>query len=217
MSLLTKNSKMSKTSNELRTVYNFTLPAVQTCPSAGTCKKNCFATKGAYSWPMVQNKHNQNWFATKEPNFVELMTKEIQVKAKTAKRQNKQLVIRIHDAGDFYSLEYLLKWFHIVLQFPEVQFYCYTKSVSLFKRLNRTPVNLLVNYSFGGLLDGLIDTDTDRHVHIFKDVESLVRAGYTQNDADDSLAFDLNVQRIGLVGRWGMAGTYSANSLEAVS
>jgi hypothetical protein len=42
--------------------------------------------------------------------------------------------VRIHDAGDFYSLEYLLLWLEIVKACPNVTFYCYTKEVKMFKR-----------------------------------------------------------------------------------
>lgn len=206
--LLSKNSKMTKTSNDQYSVFNWTLPAIQTCPSAGQCKKGCFATKGAYIWSGVKAKHQANLAATKADNFIGLMSAEISVKLKTATRQKKQLVIRIHDAGDFYSPQYLMKWFSIIDAFPSVQFYCYTKSVALFKKVNAIPSNLLVNFSFGGLLDSLIDTNTDRHVHIFQNEADLIAAGYQRNDSDDSLAFDSSVKKIGLVARWGIGSTF---------
>lgn len=214
MALLTKNSKMTKTSNDKYTVFNFTLPAVQTCPSAGQCKQGCFATKGAYVWPVVRAKHQSNLDATKSESFVDLMSREITVKLKSANRTGKRLVIRIHDAGDFYSPQYLMKWIQVIDSFPSVQFYCYTKSVALFKRLNSIPANLIVNYSFGGLLDKLIDTTKDKHVHIFGNEKELIEAGYTRNDSDDSLAFDASVKRIGLVARHGIGSTYNNNNIK---
>ena len=35
--------------------------------------------------------------------------------------------VRLHDAGDFFSREYLARWLEIMRARPQTRFYCYTK------------------------------------------------------------------------------------------
>lgn len=211
MGLLTQNSKMSKTSTAYLRVMNWSIRAGVSCPYAGDCNKpgKCYAQSGMYNYPTTKAKHEANLALTKTDFFVPQMKAEIQQYLNTATKKKQTLVIRIHDAGDFYSLDYLLKWLEIINEFPGVTFYCYTKGAVLFKRLpGKLPFNFVVNYSMGGLADRWVNQNTDRHVHIFATEEELLAAGYVRNDADDSLAFEPSVTRIGLVARHGIAPTY---------
>ena len=102
MELLTQNSKLKKTSklNNVR-VFNFGIPAQDTCIWAGECKKFCYASKGAYIWSNVKPAFERRLEATKQDNFPQLMIAEITKKKATH--------VRIHDSGDFYSREYIQK------------------------------------------------------------------------------------------------------------
>jgi hypothetical protein len=61
--------------------------------------------------------------------------------------------IRIHDAGDFFSDDYLQAWLRICRARPDLHFYAYTKEVDRFRRLVEPdpPPNFLWVYSYGYL------------------------------------------------------------------
>jgi hypothetical protein len=56
-------------------------------------------------------------------------------------------VVRWHDAGDFFSKEYLDLAFSIANQNPEVKFYAYTKMGDV--ATGATPKNFIINFSSG--------------------------------------------------------------------
>lgn len=175
--LLTQNAKMKKTSKLTgKKTMDFALPAVSACPFAGECKKYCYASKGSFTWPVVRDKHIDNYIATGYDNFSELMFEEIIMSEAEA--------IRIHSSGDMYSEKYLYKWIDIIEALPHVTFYAYTKSLPYFKRIvfgkdvdyyddKMMPSNFTVIYSYGGKHDHLINKDFDRYAIVIKKGESV--------------------------------------------
>jgi len=204
--VLTQNSKMKKSSKSGKAVFNWTIPAFKaldgtiTCPNASKCIKGCYAKQGTYVWNTTQRAHNNKLQLTKHVDFVDIMTNAINVKLKN--KNNKSIVIRIHDAGDFYSLDYTLSWFRIMNNFKNelrVKFYAYTKQVELFNNLkSNIPENFILIYSYGGKQDSQINTNTDRHAKVFQTETELNVAGYINASQDDMLALTSN-KRIGLV------------------
>jgi len=199
MNLLTQNAKMKKTSKENKTkIFNFSIPAYKTkegkltCPFADSCIKYCYAQKGNYKrFPIIQDLMEKKYQISKQPNFNSLMNEEIQKK--------KAKYIRIHDSGDFYSIKYLRKWLLIAEYNKEVIFYAYTKSIKFFKDYNITlPDNFKVIFSEGSKTDNLINTLKDRHARIFKDVTTLLNAGYIDASNNDLKAITTN-KKVGLV------------------
>lgn len=190
MELLTQNSKLKKTSKAtgLR-VFNFGIPAQDTCLWAGECKKYCYASKGAYIWSNVKPAFQRRLDATKQDNFPHVMIAEI-IKRKAS-------VIRIHDSGDFYSREYLMKWFRIMESLPNVIFYAYSKSLPLLKG-EKLPANFTLIKSEGGKRDDLIDPSVDRHARIFKTEAELIAEGYANASENDLIAIGSN-PKIGLL------------------
>lgn len=190
MELLTQNSKLKKTSkiNNAR-VFNFGIPAQDTCIWAGECKKFCYASKGAYIWSNVKPAFQRRYEVTKQDNFPQLILTEIVKKKATH--------IRIHDSGDFYSREYIQKWFKVMDTLPEVTFYAYTKSLPLFEGV-KLPKNFILIKSEGGKRDDLINHKKDRHARIFKTIEELLKAGYSNASDNDLIAIGKN-KKIGLV------------------
>jgi hypothetical protein len=199
--MLTINSKMAKSSKDKGyRVFNWTLPAFRasdgtiTCPMAGTCATGCYAQAGAYIWPVVSAAHQRNLDATRAPDFVRRMIDDVRTK-------RGQVVVRIHDSGDFYSLDYVKDWFAIMTATPEVRYYAYTKMVPMFQRLREQgvglPANFTVIFSEGGKADAKIKT-TDRHSRVFPDKASLDAAGYADASQDDTVAFGPN-PKIGLI------------------
>lgn len=171
---------------------------------AGECKAGCYAQQGAYAWSNVAQAFKARHEATLRDDFVEMMSAEIGVKHRTAQRTGDRLMIRIHDSGDFYSPEYLMKWVNVVSKFPDVHFYAYTKSVSMIRRTRDRmlagywPSNFRIIFSEGGLEDHKIGPD-DRHARVFSSREELEAAGYVDCTDDDWLAATTGSYLIGLV------------------
>lgn len=197
MKLLTRNRKMKKSSG---VIFNFTLPAYKTesgmltCPNAGACVKYCYASKGAYSWPHVRAKHEANFRATQNlTNFLEVVDSEINNKRSIS-------AVRIHDSGDFYSLDYLRTWCLIAKINPDVDFYAYTKQVKLIKRnMHLIPRNMHIVFSLGGKQDVFIDVDSDRHSKIFTSLYRMRKEGYVNASNDDAVAYKSKNNKIGLL------------------
>ena len=194
MQLLTRNSKIKKSKKR---TFNFGIPAFKsasgmfTCPNAGACAKGCYALAGAYRFSNVAKTFEARLAVTLSNDFVDAMLKEID--DCRAER------IRIHDSGDFYSEEYLDKWVSIMQARPNVEFYAYTKMVSMFKkRLNSLPKNFKLVFSFGGTEDKLIDVSKDRHSLVFENETDLKQAGYANASEQDDIALGKN-PKIGLV------------------
>lgn len=191
MTLLTQNSKLKKTSliNNKR-VYNFGIPAQSTCLWADACKSFCYASKGAYIWSNVKPAFQRRLECTKTNDFIPMMIGELLSKKATH--------IRIHDSGDFYSREYLHKWFKIMDSLPNVEFYAYSKSLPLFTN-ERLPKNFTLIKSFGGKKDDMINMSTDRHAKIFNSLEDLLNEGYINASDDDLQAITKKTHKIGLI------------------
>jgi len=197
MKLLTQNAKLKKTSieNNMR-VLNFSLPAYKTitgktvCPFAKDCVKYCYAQKGNYRYPSVIKGLNNRYELSKTADFIPKMNATIILERPTH--------VRIHDSGDFYSINYLLKWIQIANDNKDVIFYAYTKSIQFFKGCINIPSNLKIIFSEGSKTDNLINTVKDRHARIFKSKELLNAAGYINASDNDLLAITDN-KKVGLV------------------
>ena len=197
MLLTNSNSKLKKSSKlNNASIYAFDIPAYKTktgkitCPFAKDCIKYCYAQKGAYTWSPAQNKHNENYKATKLNNFIDIVQDEIN-------RKRKITHIRVHSSGDYYSPKYLDKWLTIARNNPNIIFYSYTKSIPLVNKVN-LPKNYLMIYSEGGKQDNLINKNEHRHAKIFNNEKELLKAGYIDASGDDLLALTPN-KKVGLI------------------
>jgi hypothetical protein len=201
MDLLTQNSKLKNTSKLTgKRVFNFGIPAYKTasgkltCPFADSCIKFCYAQKGAYIWSNVKPAFEKRYQITLQDNFADIMQTEI-----NKKRPD---VVRVHDSGDYYSRAYLQKWLTIFKNNPNVHFYSYTNSISLFKELKQLPNNFTVIYSDSGKQVNLIDKNKDRHTKIFKDKDSLIASGFvdaSKNDLFATTILNKTNNKIGLI------------------
>jgi len=199
--LLTQNSELKPDG-----IFNWTLPAfgvrltngktMNVCPNAGACASFCYARNGTYNFSNVKGRHIANLeYTLDDPQgWFDQMLAEVQKPKMVGK------FIRIHDAGDFYSQDYLKLWLQIAEQTPQVTFYCYTKEVSTFKRVvePNCPANFRYLFSMGGKEDNLIDKDKDRHAEVFPDDAAILDAGYSTQDASDLLAITLPSNKIGI-------------------
>lgn len=201
MKLLTQNSELRPDG-----IYNFSLPAfgvrlndgrtMNVCPNAGVCASYCYARNGTYNFSNVKAAHIRNLELTLDhpETFVQEMIEEC------SKPKMKGKYVRVHDSGDFYSIDYLMSWIQIFKACPDVVFYAYTKEVSLFKRVIEPdcPSNFKYLYSLGGREDHLINKETDRHAEVFPNDAAILDAGYENQDASDLLAITLLTNKIGI-------------------
>jgi hypothetical protein len=184
------NTKLQKTAKEFNVrIFNFSIPAGNdkksgkiTCPFAGSCLKLCYAKRGMYRFGNVERALTKRYEASKEENFVELISNEL-----SKVKKDKQTYVRIHDSGDFYSPTYFQKWLEIARINPSVRFYAYTKSHSFIRGI-KLPENFDLIFSLGSKNDELINKDTERHSKIFYSSEEMQEQGYTDSSYLDIVA-----------------------------
>lgn len=200
--ILTQNGKIKHTSQVTgRRVFNFNIPAYKSmtgeliCPFAGACKRFCYAQKGNYAYESTRLYSQYKYELTKHTElFIETVLSEIDSK--------RVEYLRVHDSGDYYSLDYMKAWFKIATARPDVTFYSYTKShqmVRLAARLGIIPDNYEFIFSTGSIQDSLINRETERHAVIFKTHEDLHAAGYVDASEIDLQAIVTDSNKIGLV------------------
>jgi hypothetical protein len=184
------NSKLVKTAKEFNVrIFNFSIPAGNdkksgkiTCPFAGSCLKLCYAKRGMYRFGNVERALTKRYEASKQENFVQTITDEL-----TKVKKDKQIYVRIHDSGDFYSPTYFAKWLEIAKNNPSVRFYAYTKSHSFIRGID-LPENFDLIFSLGSTKDELIDQEKERHSKIFYSEEEMEEQGYTDSSYLDIVA-----------------------------
>ena len=189
-------------------IFTWTIPAlssratkggteilVSTCPNAGICANLCYARSGTFNFSNVKQAHRAKleMIINDLAGWEARMTEELR-----AKRYRGGKYVRIHDAGDFFSVEYLDAWVRIAKATPDVTFYAYTKEVHMVKSAE-LPENFVVLFSMGGKQDALIDVENDRHADVFPTLEALLDAGYADQGDSDLLAITLPTNKIGIV------------------
>lgn len=163
--ILKQNEKMQHSDGTSSIFYNVGLPAltglavdeetgdfiiINTCPGAGACKTYCYALKGGYvQWKAVSLAQTRllNWLYNDPDGFMSQLSAEIGAADKKYGKKNTKVVIRWHDAGDFFSPEYLDRAYALARQHPDVDFYAYTKIASV-AQADRPP-NFKMNFSMG--------------------------------------------------------------------
>lgn len=207
-------------------IFTWSIPAlaaqtdfgfIATCPNAGPCAALCYARNGTYRFRNVQAAHRRNLesFLKDPAKWVARMITELAHRRYrptgrphgwawpvrddfSAWRAGGGRSVRIHDAGDFFSLDYLVAWASVAASAPDVLFYAYTKEVEVVKAA-ALPPNFVIIYSMGGKQDSLINLDSDRHADVFPSVEALLAAGYTDQEECDLMAPLIPNHRVGIV------------------
>lgn len=125
--------------NKKMTIPIFSIPAVKTCPgSTALCRRYCYAKKAEELFPNVVTKRARNLQLAKSPEFVESLIKELGTAPLIP-------YVRIHESGDFYSQEYLEKWYEICGRMKNKTFLAFTKAFDL--DFSNKPRNLKLYYS----------------------------------------------------------------------
>jgi hypothetical protein len=187
--ILGTNAKMTKSATEGEIIYDLTLPALSgiivdedngdfveivTCPGAGACQLFCYARKGGYvMFPASSMSAAQalNFLINDPSGYNARVNNEIKdIKRKTDKLGIK-LVVRWHDAGDFFSKEYLDLAFKVAQENPDVQFYAYTKIADV--ATAQTPPNFIINFSSGS------KRGQEKKIEFHKAAGNVVKQGVT--------------------------------------
>lgn len=163
--LLKQNEKITHSGGETAQYFNIGLPAlkglavnertgdfvvVDTCPGAGACKVYCYAKKGGYvQWKASSMSQTKvlNFLLNDPQGFKAKLESEIQNEVDKFVKKGVKVVIRWHDAGDFFSPDYVDLAYAVARKFPQVDFYAYTKIAGI--ATGNKPNNFKMNFSMG--------------------------------------------------------------------
>jgi hypothetical protein len=170
--ILGANAKMAKSKKEGAITYDLTLPAlsgivvdeeatqeqgnpvfveITTCPGAGECQLYCYARKGGYVMfpaPSMSAARALNFLVNHPQDYMEMFDNEVKAAKERADRAGITLLVRIHDAGDFFSKEYYNLAMNVAKNNPDVRFYFYTKMGDVVTDPN-SPANVVKQFSPG--------------------------------------------------------------------
>jgi hypothetical protein len=169
--LLKQNEKMKHSNGEFEQFFNVGFAAlvgialdeqtnnlivVNTCPGAGSCKVDCFAMKGGkiqFKAAWQSDGRILTYLLNDPDGFFNQLSNEISVESQEGAAGDKKfpngwkVTVRWHDAGDFFSPEYLDMALKMAAKHPDVRFYAYTKMAGA--ALAKKPDNFIINWSEG--------------------------------------------------------------------
>jgi len=169
--LLKQNEKMKHSNGAFEQFFNVGFAAltgvavdentdkliiVNTCPGAGSCKVDCFAMKGGkvqFKAAWLSDGRILTYLLNDPNGFFDQLSSEISQEQQEGQAGDKkfpngwQVSIRWHDAGDFFSPEYLDLALKMAAKHPKVKFYAYTKMAGA--ALAQKPANFIINWSEG--------------------------------------------------------------------
>lgn len=179
--ILKQNEKITHSGGGSTVYYNIGLPAlkglavneatgefvvVDTCPGAGACKVYCYAKKGGYvQWKAssMSQTRQLNFLLNDPQGYKNKLENELRsAEAKFGKKGTK-VVVRWHDAGDFFSPEYLDLAYSVAKDFPNIDFYAYTKMAGV--ATGAKPSNFKMNFSMGATPEQEKQIDFQRTKH----------------------------------------------------
>lgn len=178
--------------------WSWSVPSGHTCPGAKDCLAQADRESGSlthgkhqkfrcYSaelerFPSVRGKYWANYEATmgREDDEVAAVLQSLLPKS--------AYLVRIHSAGDFYTQRYFDGWLKFARDNPKVHFYGFTKSVPMWvRRLDLIPTNLILQASYGGKWDAMIDQYKLKYARVVGSSDEARRLGLPV-DTDDRLA-----------------------------
>ena len=169
--LLKQNEKMKHSNGEFEQFFNVGFAAltgiavdestgklivVNTCPGAGSCKVDCFAMKGGkvqFKAAWLSDGRILTYLLNDPTGFFNQLSAEITKEERDGAKGSKgfekgwRVTVRWHDAGDFFSPEYLDMALKMAAAHPNVRFYAYTKMAGA--ALAQKPDNFIINWSEG--------------------------------------------------------------------
>lgn len=132
--LNTSDGNKKLVSNKETRFIIWNLPAVITCPNrTQLCEKFCYAKKAEAVYPDCLPCRKRNFEVSRLSSFVNNMTYTILKIAAGTRKKN--IVVRIHESGDFYNNVYASAWLQIMNNCrgdKRIKFIAYTKSFKYF-------------------------------------------------------------------------------------
>jgi hypothetical protein len=195
--------KFSTGNGKLKNRLIFNIPAGYACPHAGVCKTmadrvtgkimdlpqftgteadeyRCFAAM-AETRPTVREARWHNWDLLREVMYMggdQAMLIRDLIDLSLMVQPEKDLV-RVHEAGDFWTEQYMRAWFMVAASRPHQKFYAFTKSLGMWLNLKDIiPPNFYLTASQGGTLDYLIP----KYPEVFQRIAHVV---YTEEEAQE--------------------------------
>lgn len=118
---------------KLKNQLIFSIPVSQDI--CGRTCAGCYALAPQKRFPKVLESRYRTYRITLGDRFVDDMTAELDYwNLKLLKKGNPNRVVRIHEAGEFYSKEYIKKWYSIAKVNPGWTFYSFTKRLNDFPK-----------------------------------------------------------------------------------
>ena len=179
--ILKQNEKITHSGGGSTVYYNIGLPAlkglavneatgefvvVDTCPGAGACKVYCYAKKGGYvQWKAssMSQTRQLNFLLNDPQGYKNKLENELRSAVTKFGKKGTKVVVRWHDAGDFFSPEYLDLAYSVAKDFPDVDFYAYTKMAGV--ATGNKPSNFKMNFSMGATPEQEKQIDFQRTKH----------------------------------------------------
>ena len=132
--------------------YSTSLPASACIVGAllakipGSVCSDCYAMKGHYTFPSVREGLSKRLAALHHPQWVEGM---ITLVGHYTDPDDPHF--RIHDSGDFQSVEHVLKWVEVARALPWVKFWAPSREIAMVKLARAMagdwPANLVIRIS----------------------------------------------------------------------
>ena len=171
---LKNDSELADYLTDKRKIYSLDLLSGYSCPYAEKClskavvqpngkrkikdgKKTefrCFSASQEVQYTNVYNSRKHNFDLLRKQNHEEM------VSLINGSLPENAGIVRIHVAGDFFSLPYMHAWYMVAALNPNVLFYAYTKSLKFWAGgINELPIlhNFVLTASYGGRDDHMID------------------------------------------------------------
>ena len=171
---LANDAELADYLTDKRKIYSLDLLSGYSCPYAEKCLSKavvqdngkrkirdgkhtefrCFSASQEVQYTNVYNSRKHNFDLLRKQNHEEM------VKLINSSLPENAGIVRIHVAGDFFSLPYMHAWYMVAALNPNVLFYAYTKSLKFWVGgINELPIlhNFVLTASYGGRDDHMID------------------------------------------------------------
>lgn len=164
----------------------FNTRALKDCPfrSSG-CECICYATKGNHMFPDVIESRERAYEETRRDDFADAIVYTIHTEKQSRRYNGAEMRVRIHESGDFYSVQYLRKWVKVWNEFHTgdgVAFTLYTKSFPFFLMLTDEEKRVVNNAMAEGVLSinwSTDDTTTPEQIRAYLECVSAFPAANT--------------------------------------
>lgn len=117
------------------------------CPYASIgCAIACYAKTGCHVFKSTKELRKRQYEDTLRNDFVERMIYTIETELTSKRYFGNHMMLRLHESGDFYSMEYLRKWLEVFDHFKTANNFTtcfYTKSFVFFDNLSPEEKQLI--------------------------------------------------------------------------